>query len=173
MARDRQRAKQRRAERREARLSERGVSSGNGADAVEASHGGHRSGGDGSPSGEEAGMIAAGAPPETVGRSDTVVSSSTAEPPLAADRGDAARGRGGTARPEDEVAAVPAVEAEKGRNRIVAFLFASWAELQRVQWPTRTQLTSMTGIVLGFVVLAGGYLGLLDAIFSRLVRLIL
>ena len=118
-------------------------------------------------------MIASGAPPETVGRSDTVVSASTTEPPLADDRTGAGRGRGPTGGPEDEAATVPAAEAEKGRNRIIAFLLASWAELQRVQWPTRTQLTSMTGIVLGFVVLAGGYLGLLDAIFSRLVRLIL
>jgi preprotein translocase SecE subunit len=59
------------------------------------------------------------------------------------------------------------------RNRLVAFLIAVWAELQRVQWPTRKQLTQMTGIVLMFVLIAGGYLGLLDAIFSRLIQAIL
>ena len=31
----------------------------------------------------------------------------------------------------------------------------------------------MTGIVLVFVLIAGGYLGLLDAIFSRLIQAIL
>jgi preprotein translocase SecE subunit len=62
---------------------------------------------------------------------------------------------------------------EHHRNRLVAFLIASWAELQRVQWPNRKQLTQMTGIVLMFVLIAGGYLGLLDAIFSRLIQQIL
>ena len=59
---------------------------------------------------------------------------------------------------------------ERHRNRLIAFLIASWAELQRVQWPNRKQLTQMTGIVLMFVLIAGGYLGLLDAIFSRLIQ---
>jgi len=62
---------------------------------------------------------------------------------------------------------------EKHRNRLVAFLIAVWAELQRVQWPNRKQLTQMTGIVLMFVLIAGGYLGLLDAIFSRLIQQII
>jgi preprotein translocase subunit SecE len=59
------------------------------------------------------------------------------------------------------------------RNRLVAFLIAVWAELQRVQWPNRKQLTQMTGVVLAFCLIAGGYLGLLDAIFSRLIQAIL
>jgi preprotein translocase subunit SecE len=70
--------------------------------------------------------------------------------------------RGGRAAPD-----------ERHRNRLVAFLIASWAELQRVQWPNRKQLTQMTGIVLMFVLIAGGYLGLLDAIFSRLIQQII
>jgi preprotein translocase subunit SecE len=60
-----------------------------------------------------------------------------------------------------------------GRNRLVAFLIAVWAELQRVQWPNRKQLVQMTGVVLMFCLIAGGYLGLLDAIFSRLIQAIL
>jgi preprotein translocase subunit SecE len=62
---------------------------------------------------------------------------------------------------------------ERHRNRLIAFLAASWAELQRVQWPNRKQLTQMTGIVLMFVLIAGGYLGLLDAIFSRIIQQII
>jgi preprotein translocase SecE subunit len=59
------------------------------------------------------------------------------------------------------------------RNRLVAFLIASWAELRRVQWPNRKQTTQMTGVVLVFVLIAGGYLGLLDAIFSRIITQII
>ena len=58
-------------------------------------------------------------------------------------------------------------------SRLVNFIRASWAELQRVQWPNRQALTTLTGVVLGFVLLAGGYLGLLDAIFNRLIQAIL
>ena len=50
---------------------------------------------------------------------------------------------------------------------------ASWAELQRVEWPDRRTTTTLTGVVVGFVLIAGSYLGLLDAVFSRLVQAIL
>jgi len=61
----------------------------------------------------------------------------------------------------------------KHRSRLVQFLIAVWAELQRVQWPDRQALITLTGVVLGFVLIAGGYLGLLDAIASRLIQAIL
>ena len=65
-------------------------------------------------------------------------------------------------------------EAEhKERGRLLQFLHAVVAELRRVQWPDRQALTTLTGVVLGFVLIAGGYLGLLDAIFSRIVQAIL
>lgn len=54
-------------------------------------------------------------------------------------------------------------------GRTIGFLKASANELRRVQWPDRAQVTTMSGIVLGFVVIAGTYLGLLDAGFSRLI----
>ena len=60
-----------------------------------------------------------------------------------------------------------------GGNRFFNFLGACWAELQRVRWPDRRQVGQATGVVLGFVVIAGGYLGLMDAIFSRVVDAIL
>src|SRR4051794_1100691 len=59
------------------------------------------------------------------------------------------------------------------RGRVSGFLVAVWAELNRVQWPDRSQLTSLTGITLLFVLIVGGYLGLLDAVFSKLVNAIL
>jgi preprotein translocase subunit SecE len=63
--------------------------------------------------------------------------------------------------------------AHKDRPRVIQFLVAVWAELQRVQWPNRQALVTLTGVVLGFVLIAGGYLGLLDAIFSELIKQIL
>ncbi|MBA2580786.1 MAG: preprotein translocase subunit SecE [Thermoleophilaceae bacterium] len=74
---------------------------------------------------------------------------------------------------ETEAGPAAGSEDERRRGRVAAFLAAVIAELRRVQWPDRAALTTMTGIVLGFVVLAGGYLGLLDFLFSRLVQAIL
>lgn len=62
---------------------------------------------------------------------------------------------------------------QKGAGRFVAFLRASWAELQRVQWPDRRQVGQATAVVLGFVVIAGLYLGLADYLAEQLVDLIL
>jgi preprotein translocase subunit SecE len=79
------------------------------------------------------------------------------------EEGYAVRGRRGRA----------AAEAHKDRPRVIQFLIAVWAELQRVQWPNRQALVTLTGVVLGFVLIAGGYLGLLDAIFNKLIQAIL
>ena len=67
----------------------------------------------------------------------------------------------------------PGAELPREGSRLGNFLRASVAELRRVQWPDRRQVTQATGVVLGFVVIAGTYLGVLDAIFSRLVNAIL
>jgi preprotein translocase subunit SecE len=61
----------------------------------------------------------------------------------------------------------------RGGNRALAFLRASWAELQRVQWPDRRQVTQATAVVLGFVTIAGLYLGLADYIAKEIVELVL
>ena len=61
----------------------------------------------------------------------------------------------------------------RGGSRFINFLRASWAELQRVQWPDRRQVGQATAVVLGFVVIAGAYLGLADALAQQLVDLIL
>ena len=58
-------------------------------------------------------------------------------------------------------------------NRVVAFLRASWAELQRVQWPDRRHVFQATAVVLGFVVVAGLYLGLADLVAKEIVEAIL
>jgi preprotein translocase subunit SecE len=137
--------------------------------------------------------LAAGAPPEDEGRSDTVLGD---EPELR----DEPRGRrhqpdteeealreiedwelGADQDPDDAQAGYAprgrrgrdAAAGDRDRPRVVQFLIAVWAELQRVQWPDRQALTTLTGVVLGFVLIAGGYLGLLDAIVSRIVNAIL
>jgi preprotein translocase subunit SecE len=63
--------------------------------------------------------------------------------------------------------------AAAGGNRAVAFLRASWAELQRVQWPDRRQVAQATGVVIGFVLIAGAYLGIADWAAQKIVDFIL
>ncbi len=58
-------------------------------------------------------------------------------------------------------------------RRAIAFLRASWAELQRVQWPDRRQVTQATTVVLGFVAVAGLYLGGADWVAQKIVNFIL
>jgi preprotein translocase subunit SecE len=66
-------------------------------------------------------------------------------------------------------AAAPA----RGPGRFMAFLRASWAELQRVQWPDRRQVAQATAVVLGFVVVAGLYLGIADRVAQEVVDFII
>ena len=61
----------------------------------------------------------------------------------------------------------------RGGNRAISFLRASWAELQRVQWPDRRHVVQATAVVLGFVAIAGAYLGLADFVAKEIVEFIL
>jgi preprotein translocase subunit SecE len=187
VARDRQRAKQRQAERRAARLERAG--SAPSADGPRAPAKPERSeptealpveiGGDAA----EAAALAAGAPPPDIGRSDRGIEPPPAEEAELLD-GELDEEFEGDEEPTDfeeqEVAAGPTrrrrdAEAthDRRRGKVLTFLANVWAELQRVQWPDRAAITSLTGIVLVFVLIAGGYLGLLDAIFSRVIQAIL
>jgi preprotein translocase subunit SecE len=64
-------------------------------------------------------------------------------------------------------------EPKRGGGRFLNFLRGSWRELQRVQWPDRTQVAQATAVVIGFVLLAGGYLGLADWVSQRIVDVII
>jgi preprotein translocase SecE subunit len=57
----------------------------------------------------------------------------------------------------------------RSRGRIFTFLGHVVDELRRVQWPDRRHVGQGTAVVLGFVVIAGTYLGLLDAIWKPLI----
>jgi preprotein translocase subunit SecE len=77
-------------------------------------------------------------------------------------------GDGGIAVPE-QASGAPL----RGGNRALGFIRASWAELQRVQWPDRQQVFQATAVVLGFVAIAGAYLGLADYVAKEIVEFIL
>jgi preprotein translocase subunit SecE len=74
-----------------------------------------------------------------------------------------------------EVAAAPAPGAptRRGPARFIGFLRASWAELQRVQWPDRRQVGQATAVVIGFVIVAGLYLGVADWAAKKIVDFII
>jgi preprotein translocase subunit SecE len=87
---------------------------------------------------------------------------------------------GGDVPPEagdDELAGapVPAHGARVGRprNRLLTFVQGSWRELQRVQWPDRRQVMQATGVVIGFVIVAGVFLGVSDWVAGKLVNFVI
>ncbi len=70
-------------------------------------------------------------------------------------------------------AATAGAATKRGPARFIAFLRASWSELRRVQWPDRRQVGQATAVVLGFVVVAGIYLGIADVLANEIVDLII
>jgi len=91
----------------------------------------------------------------------------------ASDNADAAtveRGRLGQG--AGDVAVTPNAQQPAG-FRLFNFFRACWAELQRVDWPDRRQVGQATAVVLGFVVVAGAFLGLADVVAQRIVDLII
>jgi preprotein translocase subunit SecE len=175
MARDRQRSKARQQQRREQRLAQRRESAALGGrpeEALDPDLDGAE------PDALELADLEVGAPPEDIGRSDRTLRDEPPPPSFAADDEELADDHNGD--PEEAGTRGPrGVRGEREgadahrRGRLVAFLVAVWAELQRVQWPDRRQLTQLTGVVLFFVLIVGAYLGALDAVFSKLIQAIL
>jgi preprotein translocase subunit SecE len=84
--------------------------------------------------------------------------------------------RAAVERKEPRRARKPAPEKRKEprqRGRVVNFLIQVWAELRRVQWPDRNQVTQATGVVVVFCFLAGAFLAFWDFVFGELVTSIL
>jgi len=111
-----------------------------------------------------------------------LISGAQGEPADVSDEELAAEAQAALGRPEDspkeEVVRASAKGAAPGQTtkggfRLFAFFRASWAELQRVQWPDRRQVAQATAVVLGFVIIAGAYLGLADAAAQKVIDFIL
>jgi len=62
-----------------------------------------------------------------------------------------------------------APSAERKRGAVLTFFSSVRKELQKVQWPDRDTLVQASAVTLLFVAVAAAYLGVLDAIFSKLV----
>jgi preprotein translocase subunit SecE len=86
------------------------------------------------------------------------------------DDGGGADEGGGELTPGDE--RHPAVR-QSTPARLANFLRGSWRELQRVQWPDRRQVMQATGVVIGFVIVAGVFLGVADFVAQKLVNFVL
>jgi preprotein translocase SecE subunit len=60
---------------------------------------------------------------------------------------------------------------ERERGAVISFFSSVRKELQKVQWPDRDTLVQASAVTVLFVAVAAAYLGVLDAIFSKLVDL--
>jgi preprotein translocase SecE subunit len=77
-----------------------------------------------------------------------------------------------SAQPTDPAVLEERAEARRPRRqrgKVITFLGHVVDELRRVQWPDRRQTGQGTAVTLGFVVVAGGFLGLMDAIWKPVV----
>ncbi|MGA9856412.1 MAG: preprotein translocase subunit SecE [Solirubrobacteraceae bacterium] len=101
-----------------------------------------------------------------------------AEAQLAVGRPDQPDGEAAAEEAEESTELAPSrsaapVHRARGIARLVQFLQGSWRELQRVQWPDRRQVMQATGVVIGFVIVAGLFLGAADFVAGKFVNLIL
>ena len=90
----------------------------------------------------------------------------------AADEAPGVEAEAESAQPTDPAVLEERAEARRPRRqrgKIITFLGHVVDELRRVQWPDRRQTGQGTAVTLGFVVVAGGFLGLMDAIWKPLV----
>jgi preprotein translocase subunit SecE len=144
-----------------------GVDDGVGSDAD------HRDAGNGSGAGA---ALADGSGPDTLSERE-IEKEAVAEGDLDEKTAQELQAKGAVATPEQAPGARIPEHAPGARirwpQRAVAFLQASWAELQRVQWPDRRQVTQATAVVLGFVAIAGAYLGVADVVAKEIVEFIL
>jgi preprotein translocase subunit SecE len=99
------------------------------------------------------------------------------------DEVDGAKPRGGRSRSDGAEADGAGAVATTGSHapahkpgiftRLVHFMQGSWRELQRVQWPDRRQVIQATSVVIGFVIVAGAFLGIADLLATKLMKFIL
>ncbi len=57
-------------------------------------------------------------------------------------------------------------------QKLMKFLRTAWAELKKVTWPGKKEILASTAVVLIVAVILMLYLGILDFLLSRLVKII-
>ncbi|MBA9087320.1 preprotein translocase subunit SecE [compost metagenome] len=62
---------------------------------------------------------------------------------------------------------------KKGFKSLFTFFSESWAELKKVRWPNRKELTNYTLIVLGTIVVVAIYFWVLDIGISAVIEAII
>jgi preprotein translocase subunit SecE len=117
---------------------------------------------------------------EGVTEDDALRGSTSAEPeapaPARVDRRERKRQeREAAQRAKDQAVRRSAKEpvVEKQHGAIRTFFSSVIKELRKVQWPDRDTLVQASAVTLIFVAIAAAYLGVLDAIFSRLIDLLI
>ena len=85
---------------------------------------------------------------------------------------EAAKGFKGRLAKAQAAKAKPAKGAKKERKSAGKFIREVRVELSKVTWPTRQELFQSTMVVLIAVTIAGTFIAILDAFFSRLITLI-
>lgn len=65
---------------------------------------------------------------------------------------------------------IPEVQHGKRRFSFIRFTRESWGELQKVEWPTQSQVIQGTVVVILASVIVGFYLWGADQVFKRLVQ---
>jgi preprotein translocase subunit SecE len=79
-----------------------------------------------------------------------------------------ANGDGGDGRPERRPE--PRAPEQQHRTRHFRFIRESWGELQKVEWPTQSQVIQGTVVVIVACIIVGVYLWGADQVFKRLVQ---
>ncbi|MBN1444720.1 MAG: preprotein translocase subunit SecE [Candidatus Omnitrophica bacterium] len=59
------------------------------------------------------------------------------------------------------------------KKKIINFLQEVKTELEKVSWPEKKILKITTGVVVLFMLLFGFYLGVVDLVFSKIIRIFL
>lgn len=75
------------------------------------------------------------------------------------------------ARSQQAVAKSGQAQAPRG-NRLRRYLREVKVEMSKVTWPNRTEVGQATSVVIVAVVIASAYIGVLDVIWSNIVRLV-
>jgi preprotein translocase SecE subunit len=104
---------------------------------------------------------------------DTPAAEAPPEPPPAKERPKRQERKREAKKPERRPQPKPSRRESGQRGRVANFLVQVWAELRRVQWPDRNQVTQATGVVVVFCFLAGAYLALWDFVWNKLITWLL